>query len=216
MTQFQNLPLSTEWTVPFGPTFFHLGVHNLPPDRCGKSSINSQTTQTCRTQPRSPISRHAARIADTLLVLNHPLWDEKGIGAELHRRTLTELLERHGKLDSCVRAEWIAFMGRKPANDRLGRAGTCPSSRAATAMAGSQTQFSTSAPPHLSRNLCRGAPRAPEPCSLYAAVSRTAAPARSAKHDGCRPGLPGKHRRTPPMERPRFLSRSTHRHDGAS
>ena len=24
------IPVSVEWTVPFGPTFFHLGVHNLP------------------------------------------------------------------------------------------------------------------------------------------------------------------------------------------
>src|SRR5262249_21298144 len=23
-------PISVEWTVPFGPTFFHLGIHNLP------------------------------------------------------------------------------------------------------------------------------------------------------------------------------------------
>ena len=26
----RGTPISVEWTVPFGPTFFHLGVHNLP------------------------------------------------------------------------------------------------------------------------------------------------------------------------------------------
>ncbi len=26
----QDVPISVEWTVPFGPSFFHLGVHNLP------------------------------------------------------------------------------------------------------------------------------------------------------------------------------------------
>jgi len=34
----------------------------------------------------------------TLLVLNHPFWDEKGIGASEHGHTLGCLLERHGSL----------------------------------------------------------------------------------------------------------------------
>ena len=28
----RHVPVSIEWTVPFRGTFFHLGVHNLPPD----------------------------------------------------------------------------------------------------------------------------------------------------------------------------------------
>ena len=28
-----DCPISLEWTVPFGPGFFHLGVHNLPASR---------------------------------------------------------------------------------------------------------------------------------------------------------------------------------------
>lgn len=34
----------------------------------------------------------------TLLILNHPFWDEKGIGASEHGHTLGCLLERHGAL----------------------------------------------------------------------------------------------------------------------
>src|SRR5579862_1395438 len=26
-------PISVEWTIPFAPSFFHLGIHNLPPHR---------------------------------------------------------------------------------------------------------------------------------------------------------------------------------------
>src|SRR5262249_22506088 len=26
-------PISVEWTIPFGPSFFHIGVHNLPQDQ---------------------------------------------------------------------------------------------------------------------------------------------------------------------------------------
>ena len=29
-TECRPVPVSVEWTVPFGGTFFHLGVHNLP------------------------------------------------------------------------------------------------------------------------------------------------------------------------------------------
>ncbi len=29
----RGTPISVEWTVRFAPTFFHLGVHNLPPGR---------------------------------------------------------------------------------------------------------------------------------------------------------------------------------------
>jgi hypothetical protein len=28
----RRAPISVEWTAPFGEGFFHLGVHNLPPD----------------------------------------------------------------------------------------------------------------------------------------------------------------------------------------
>ena len=31
MDRFAKVPVSTEWTIPYGSTFFHLGVHNLPP-----------------------------------------------------------------------------------------------------------------------------------------------------------------------------------------
>jgi hypothetical protein len=26
----ETVPVSVEWTIPFGPSFFHLGIHNLP------------------------------------------------------------------------------------------------------------------------------------------------------------------------------------------
>ena len=33
LDRFGQVPVSTEWTVPFGPTFFHLGLHNLPAEQ---------------------------------------------------------------------------------------------------------------------------------------------------------------------------------------
>ena len=31
MERYKDAPVSVEWTIPFGCTFFHIGVHNLPP-----------------------------------------------------------------------------------------------------------------------------------------------------------------------------------------
>jgi hypothetical protein len=30
LPRLEKVPLPVEWTVSFGPTFFHMGVHNLP------------------------------------------------------------------------------------------------------------------------------------------------------------------------------------------
>jgi hypothetical protein len=90
-------PVSVEWTVPFGRTFFHLGVHNLPRRRL---DTVWNALRDCTRRP------DAGRIADTLvlvseqdeslIVLNHPLWDEGAAGAEAHRLELQSLLRRMG------------------------------------------------------------------------------------------------------------------------
>jgi hypothetical protein len=36
LDRFAKAPISTEWTVPFGETFFHLGVHNMPAAQSGE------------------------------------------------------------------------------------------------------------------------------------------------------------------------------------
>jgi hypothetical protein len=94
----RGVPISVEWTVPFRNTFFHLGVHNLPPNRA------RATMDRLRAFTKSPReSDLRAILADlhaepgTLTVFNHPLWDETGIGAEQHRTAAGGLLARHGQ-----------------------------------------------------------------------------------------------------------------------
>jgi len=90
-------PISFEWTVPFGETFFHLGVHNLPAGRA-RSIFTDLQEYTARPQP----ARLAALLESlhsrehVLTILNHPLWDEADIGAHAHRRTLMALLSGYG------------------------------------------------------------------------------------------------------------------------
>jgi hypothetical protein len=93
LERFRSAPVSTEWTIPFGDTFFHLGVHNLPAGETG-SIMQELAEYTARPQ-KSELLRvldglHARW--DVLVVLNHPLWDEKGIGRERHEEVLRELL----------------------------------------------------------------------------------------------------------------------------
>ena len=97
LDRFRDAPISTEWTVPYGSTFFHLGVHNLPATHAG-GIMCELAAFTANPDP----GRLAALLADLnsyrdlLIVVNHPLWDEKRIGVGSHRRTLDALLEKHG------------------------------------------------------------------------------------------------------------------------
>lgn len=92
----RGAPISTEWTVPFGPTFFHLGVHNLAPDLARPSYM---AMEAYRRHPREPelgaILAALAAHPETLVVFNHPLWDEKGIGREAHAQAAQDFLRRY-------------------------------------------------------------------------------------------------------------------------
>ena len=94
----RKVPISIEWTVPIRDTFFHLGVHNLPPPRA--RSIFHQM-QEFTSKPNAVVlteilaGLHAN--PGTLIVLNHPMWDEKGVGADAHRTALLDLLGRCGE-----------------------------------------------------------------------------------------------------------------------
>jgi hypothetical protein len=91
-------PISCEWTIPFGPTFFHVGVHNLPIARAGAIDADLRGYTAC------PEPRRLAELLEMLdacdgglTVLNHPLWDEADIGAAGHHAALAALLSGCGK-----------------------------------------------------------------------------------------------------------------------
>lgn len=89
----QDIPISTEWTIPFENTFFHLGIHNLPK---GKADQFHGAMQAYREGPApsllSELLHLLASEPEVLIVLNHPLWDESGIGQAEHEQVLERLL----------------------------------------------------------------------------------------------------------------------------
>jgi hypothetical protein len=93
-------PVSVEWTVPYGASFLHLGIHNLPPDheRFWMETLRAFTAAPNDANlPELLRSLHA--IPDVLVVLNHPFWLEEGVDEAQHRWALQRLLRE------CL--EWI-------------------------------------------------------------------------------------------------------------
>lgn len=98
LDRFRHAPISTEWTIPFPPTFFHVGVHNLPAAQA--HAITAQLAAfTCNPEPGQlgAVLAMLNSYPDVLLVLNHPLWDEKGTGESVHNQALHDLLSRYGR-----------------------------------------------------------------------------------------------------------------------
>jgi hypothetical protein len=93
------VPLSFEWTAPFGDTFFHFGVHNLQPDSL-PTLFGALTAYTQAPTPEALPALLASLNDDpnVLLVLNHPLWDLAGVGHDRHVVLLHRLLNEHGRL----------------------------------------------------------------------------------------------------------------------
>jgi hypothetical protein len=93
----ETVPVSVEWTVPFGPSFFHIGVHNLPRGEA-RQWMDSLASYTEEPEPARLKALLSAlhEIAGVLIVFNHPLWDEKGIGAQPHRELVASFLRECG------------------------------------------------------------------------------------------------------------------------
>ncbi len=93
-------PVSVEWTVPYGASILHLGIHNLPAgsERSWLSEMGAYTSA-----PKEgclpDLLRSLAGIPDALIVLNHPFWLEEGVVAEDHERALARFFPQ------CL--EWI-------------------------------------------------------------------------------------------------------------
>lgn len=95
---FSNIPVSLEWTVPFGAGFFHIGVHNLPPKR--STDIMSQLSAYTFNPKENSLSELLGmlnELPETLLVLNHPAWDIEFAGPEQHAKSLSAFMAEYGR-----------------------------------------------------------------------------------------------------------------------
>ena len=125
--RFRYAPVSTEWTVPFESTFFHLGVHNLPPERASELQIElARFTSEPAPEELASCLRKLNSFPEILVVLNHPLWDEKGVGMAQHRPSLGGLIAATRQIHSRPRTKWPAFMARECRGHRPRASGRPP------------------------------------------------------------------------------------------
>ncbi len=90
------VPVSVEWTAPFGDSYFHIGVHNLAPRNAPETMARLQeATEAAQTETTTGLLDELASRPGVLLVFNHPLWDLPCIGQETHNRLLLEFLRQH-------------------------------------------------------------------------------------------------------------------------
>ncbi|HXC97462.1 MAG TPA: hypothetical protein VNU92_17310 [Edaphobacter sp.] len=98
----RHIPVSVEWTVPFGATAFHLGIHNLP------SSMGSMwmerfaefTAMPVETRSPKMLTQMLAELDElpgVLIVFNHPIWDLYRVGKEKHEVLVNEFLAVNGQ-----------------------------------------------------------------------------------------------------------------------
>jgi hypothetical protein len=87
-------PVSLEWSVPFGGTVFHLGVHNLPSDQA--QEIVDDLAAYTRNPSDGRLCELLAMLdgfAEVLVVFNHPLWTQSCIGVQRGSDDLDRFLD---------------------------------------------------------------------------------------------------------------------------
>jgi len=93
LSESRDTPVSVEWTVPFRETFFHLGLHQMGPRRASeKMAALQRFTDAPREAELGGLLEWLTEEPETLIVFNHPLWDEKGLGQTRHERMTLEFV----------------------------------------------------------------------------------------------------------------------------
>ena len=97
----RHIPMSVEWSAPFGQTILHLGIHNLPSAQGAEWMKRFQAfTAAPNDQRLIMILRELHEQSQVLIVFNHPLWDLNKVGT-VHVADVKRFL---GEARGCVHA----------------------------------------------------------------------------------------------------------------
>lgn len=93
-----DVPISTEWSVPYGGGELHIGLHNLPPGDAESllATMNAYTDSPNDSVLNQMLAELHAR-KEVLIVLNHPMWDIVGAGQEIHNQAVRSFMAEHGQ-----------------------------------------------------------------------------------------------------------------------
>jgi hypothetical protein len=115
-TPASTIPISVEWTVPCQQSYFHLGVHNLAPDRAvWFMQQMAEYSRTPRATALRPLLEDLTADPAALIVLNHPLWDMGDIGSASTLALVRQFLKEHG-----TQIHALELNGLRSWNENLG------------------------------------------------------------------------------------------------
>jgi hypothetical protein len=98
LEEMRECPVSIEWTVPFRKTFFHIGVHNLPAERAkSMAAAMNEFTEHPDEAHIAPMLEWLGAEPESLVIMNHPMWDENHIGHEAHAEHAEAFLTLFGR-----------------------------------------------------------------------------------------------------------------------
>ena len=114
----RHIPMSVEWSAPYGQTVFHLGIHNLP-SGSGTEWMARFEAYTAAPNDAKLIEllRELHEQPNVLIVFNHPLWD-------LHKKGpvhLSEALRFLAEARSCIHALELNGLRHAQENREVGR-----------------------------------------------------------------------------------------------
>jgi hypothetical protein len=98
LTESCQIPISLEWSVPYGGTELHLGIHNLPAKSAAAivKNLNDYTASPTRPGLHDLLSS-LHKMREVLIVLNHPMWDLSRMGQEHHTQATTNFMALFGQ-----------------------------------------------------------------------------------------------------------------------
>ena len=102
----RHIPVSLEWSAPYGETEFHIGVHNLPSAdaqdwmaRFAAFTARAMSPKTASGDAElTSILEELNGLPNVLVVLNHPVWDLYQIGQAAHLQHVERFLAAHNHL----------------------------------------------------------------------------------------------------------------------
>jgi len=93
----RQIPVSVEWSAPFGGQSFHLGVHNLPSARAAEWMARLENFTAHPSDARlTELLVALNEEPNVLVIFNHPLWDLYLVGKEKHGFLVNEFLQKNG------------------------------------------------------------------------------------------------------------------------
>lgn len=127
----RGIPMSTEWSAPFGDTVFHLGIHNLPSSEAAAwmQRFKAYTTEAEATRARRgdveaadrqllSMLRELHEKPQVLIVFNHPIWDLHKVGSALHLAEVKRFIKLAGR---CIHAIELNGLRHAQENREAGR-----------------------------------------------------------------------------------------------